>query len=144
MSISYYTENINLPKKFKRRQATQWIKNIIRNHAKQLGAIVYLFCDDEKILEINRQYLQSDYYTDIITFDYTEGTVLSGDIYISMDTVKSNSEKYKTDFLEELHRVIIHGVLHLCGIKDKTEDEQMQMTQEEDKALEILRTKIEI
>ena len=144
MSISYYTENVNLPKKFKRRQATQWIKNIIRNHAKQLGAIVYLFCDDEKILEINRQYLQSDYYTDIITFDYTEGTVLTGDIYISMDTVKSNSEKYKTDFLEELHRVIIHGVLHLCGIKDKTEDEQMQMTQEEDKALEILRTKIEI
>ena len=144
MSISYYTENVNLPKKFRKRIATQWIKEIIQNHQKKLGDIGYLFCDDEKILEINRQYLQSDYYTDIITFDYSEGIVLSGDVYISIDTVKSNSEKFSTDFLEELHRVIIHGILHLCGIKDKTVDEQMQMTLEEDKALEILRTKIDI
>ena len=137
MSISYYTENVNLPKKFKKRKATQWIKEIIQNHQKKLGTIAYIFCDDEKILEINRQYLQGDYYTDIITFDYTEGTVLSGDLYISLETVKTNSEKFYTDFLEELHRVIIHGILHLCGIKDKTVDEQKQMTQEENKALEI-------
>ena len=140
MSIAYYTEKVKLPEKFKKRQATQWIKEIVLNYGKSLGAIVYIFCDDEKILELNRQYLQSDYYTDIITFDYTEEKVLAGDIYISLDTVKSNSEKFHTDFLEELHRVIIHGILHLCGIKDKTEDERMKMTQEEDKALEILRT----
>ena len=138
MSITYYTENVNLPKKFKKRQASQWIKEIIQNHEKKLGDIVYIFCDDEKILEINRQYLQSDYYTDIITFDYTEGVVLSGDLYISVDTVRSNSEKFHTDFLEELHRVIIHGILHLCGYKDKTPTEKKTMRAKEKEALQFL------
>jgi len=142
MPIAYYTENVSLPKNFKKIPVKQWIKEVVFIHAKKLGAIVYIFCDDKKILEINRQYLQGDYYTDIITFDYTEGNILSGDLYISIDTVKSNSEKFQTEFIEELYRVMIHGILHLCGVKDKTEDEQSKMTLEENKALEILRTKI--
>jgi rRNA maturation RNase YbeY len=137
MSISYYTERVHLPKKFKKRPTTQWIKDIIQNHEKQLGSIVYIFCNDEIILEINQQYLQSDYYTDIITFDYSESAVLSGDIYISLDTVKSNSEKFNTNFLEEIHRVIIHGILHLCGYKDKTPKEQKMMRAKEDEALQL-------
>jgi len=142
MPIAYHTENVNLPEKFKKNQARQWIKKIILNHDKTSGAIAFIFCDDTKILEINRQFLQSDYYTDIITFDYTKDDILSGDLYISVDTVKSNSEKFKTEFLEELYRVMIHGILHLCGMTDKTEDERKQMTMEENKALEILRTMI--
>ena len=142
MPIAYHTENVNLPEKFKKNQARQWIKKIILNHDKTSGAIAFIFCDDTKILEINRQFLQSDYYTDIITFDYTKDDILSGDLYISVDTVKSNSEKFKTEFLEELYRVMIHGILHLCGMTDKTEDERKQMTLEENKALEILRTMI--
>ena len=143
MPIAYYTENVSLPKNFKKIPVKQWIKEVVFIHAKKLGAIVYIFCDDKKILEINRQYLQGDYYTDIITFDYTEGNILSGDLYISIDTIKSNSEKFQTEFIEELYRVMIHGILHLCGVKDKTEDEQLKMTLEENKALEILRKKIE-
>ena len=137
MPIAYHTENVNLPEKFKKRQANQWIKEIIQNHEKKSGAIVFIFCDDAKILEINRQFLKGDYYTDIITFDYSEGNLLSGDLYISIDTVKSNSEKFQTEFLEELYRVMIHGILHLCGMNDKTEEERTQMTMEENKALEI-------
>ena len=144
MPITYYTENAKLPKQFNKRQITQWIKEVALSHGKKTANIAYLFCDDDKILEINKQYLQHDYYTDIITFDYTEDGRLSGDLFISLETVQTNSGKFQTAFLEELHRVIIHGVLHLCGLKDKTEDEQRQMTFAEDRALEILRTKIAI
>ena len=97
----------------------------------------YIFCSDEKILEVNRQYLQHDYYTDIITFDYSEGDRISGDIFISIDTVRSNAEKYGTNFDDELHRVIIHGILHLCGLKDKSEADSKKMRKAEDKALSI-------
>ena len=97
----------------------------------------YLFCDDEKILEVNREYLQHDYYTDIITFDYSEGDVINGDLVISLDTVKSNAELLHKDYGEELHRVIIHGILHLCGINDKGPGEREIMEQAENKALKI-------
>ena len=100
--------------------------------------IDYIFCDDEKILEVNREYLQHDYYTDIITFDYTEGNVISGDLFISLDTVRSNSEDQDTTYEEELHRVIIHGILHLCGINDKGPGERELMEQAENKALSLL------
>ncbi|OJV92014.1 MAG: rRNA maturation RNase YbeY, partial [Bacteroidia bacterium 44-10] len=97
-----------------------------------------IFCSDEKILEVNKQYLQHDYYTDIISFDYTEGTKISGDLFISLDTVKSNSENFGTDYTEELHRIIIHGILHLCGINDKGPGEREIMTQKENEALALL------
>ena len=108
------------------------------NYGKKVGDIAYIFCDDEKILEVNRQYLQHDYYTDIITFDYTEDNVISGDLFISLDTVRSNSEEQGTTYEEELHRVIIHGILHLCGINDKGPGERELMEQAENKALSLL------
>ena len=97
----------------------------------------YIFCSDEKILEVNRQYLQHDYYTDIITFDYCEGDRLSGDLFISLDTIRTNAEQFGTSYENELHRVIIHGILHLCGINDKGPGEREIMEGAENKALSI-------
>ncbi len=137
MAICYYNEGVALPS-IKKRKTSSWIKVIAETHGKTVGDIGYVFCSDEKILEVNRQYLQHDYYTDIITFDYSEGNVISGDLYISLDTVKSNAETFKADYEQELYRVIIHGVLHLCGIDDKTPEDQSLMTKCEDQALAIL------
>lgn len=108
---------------------------------KKCGDISYIFCSDEKILEINREYLDHDYYTDIITFDYTEKNRISGDIFISIDTVKSNADEFKVSYEEELHRIIIHGILHLCGINDKGPGEREIMTQKENEALVLLSDK---
>ena len=124
--------------KIRRRDTSSWIKAVAASYGKKVGSVAYIFCDDAKILEVNRQYLQHDYYTDIITFDDTEGDVIAGDIFISLDTVRSNSEEQKTDYDEELHRVIIHGILHLCGINDKGPGEREQMEQAENKALAML------
>ena len=99
---------------------------------------VDFFCNDEKILEINRQYLDHDFYTDIISFDYSEGDIISGDIFISLDTVRTNSQKYNTDYQEELHRVIIHGVLHLCGLDDELDEDAISMREAENSALKQL------
>lgn len=139
MPILYQIEEVKMPA-IKRRETTNWIKSVVETHGKRVGDISYIFCSDEKILEVNNQYLQHDYYTDIITFDYSEGKIVSGDIFISLDTVKSNSEEFKTNYLEELHRIMIHGVLHLCGVNDKTDKERAYMTECEDKAL-LLRNK---
>lgn len=106
---------------------------------KRLGEIAYIFCSDEKILEVNRQYLQHDYYTDIITFDYCEGDRLSGDLFISLDTIRTNAEQFGASYEDELHRVIIHGILHLCGINDKGPGEREVMEAAENKALGMLR-----
>ncbi len=114
----------------------KWIKAVAADFGNTVGDISYMFCSDDKILEVNKQYLSHDYYTDIITFDYVEGTRLSGDIFISVDTVRSNAEKFSQSFENELHRVIIHGVLHLCGLKDKTPSDEANMHAAEDKALE--------
>ena len=135
--ISYNTENVAMPK-IRRRDTTSWIKSVVASYGKRVGDIAYIFCDDKKILEVNRQYLQHDYYTDIITFDYTENDVISGDIFISLDTIRSNSEEQHTTYDEELHRVIIHGILHLCGINDKGPGEREIMEAAENKALAIL------
>ena len=135
--ISYQTEGVKMPA-IKRRETTAWIKAVAATYGKKVGDIAYIFCDDEKILEVNRQYLQHDYYTDIITFDYTEDNVISGDLFISLDTVRSNSEEQGTVYEEELHRVIIHGILHLCGINDKGPGERELMEQAENKALSLL------
>ena len=117
---------------------TAWIKKVATEYGKKVGEVAYIFCNDEKILEVNREYLQHDYYTDIITFDYTEKERISGDIFISLDTVKSNAEKFEQPYERELHRVIIHGILHLCGISDKEPGEREIMEAAEEKALKHL------
>lgn len=136
--ITYNTENVKMPA-VKRRLLTAWIKAVAATYGKRVGEIGYLFCDDAHILEVNRQYLGHDYYTDIITFDYCEGDVLAGDIVLSLDTVRSNAEAFGKEYADELHRVIIHGVLHLCGIDDKGPGEREVMEAAEDKALVLLR-----
>lgn len=135
--ISYQTEGVKMPA-IKKRETTAWIKAVAETYGKKVGEIAYIFCSDEKILEVNRQYLQHDYYTDIITFDYTSGDKISGDLFISLDTVKTNSEAFNTPYNEELHRTIIHGILHLCGINDKGPGEREIMEANENKALAIL------
>lgn len=135
--ISYFTENCGKPAICTKR-CSAWIRDIASKHGKTIGEIAYVFCDDAKILEVNRQYLGHDYYTDIITFDYCEDDKLSGDIFISLDTVKSNSVTYGTDYYDELTRVIIHGILHLCGYKDKSDDESKAMRALEDAAIAAL------
>ena len=130
-------ENIDFPK-IRKRDTKNWIKKVAENFDKKIGDINYLFCNDEKILEVNNQYLSHDFYTDIITFDYSEGNKISGDIFISLDTVRSNSQKFNTDFLEELYRVIIHGILHLCGVNDKSDKEEKQMRLAENDTLKLL------
>ncbi len=119
----------------KKREVTKWIRAVAATFGKTVGEVGYLFCDDEKILEVNREYLQHDYYTDIITFDYDEGNQINGDLVISLDTVRSNAELFNKSYDEELYRVIIHGILHLCGINDKGPGEREIMEENENKAL---------
>ena len=138
MAVSFHSENVNFPP-IKKRTTAKWIRIVAENDGRHLGEISYLFCDDAKILEINRQYLQHDFYTDIITFDYSENNIISGDISISLDTVRSNSQKYQTEYIEELNRVIIHGILHLCGLNDYSKAEQERMRRAENSALLLLR-----
>ena len=135
--ITYQTEGVDMPA-IKKRETSAWIKAVAETYGKKVGEIAYIFCSDEKILEVNRQYLQHDYYTDIITFDYTSGDKISGDLFISLDTVKTNSEAFNTPYNEELHRTIIHGILHLCGINDKGPGEREIMEENENRALAIL------
>ena len=134
--ISYQTEGVRMPD-IKKRETTRWIKAVAASYGKKTGEIGYLFVDDEKILEVNREYLGHDYYTDIITFDYCEGDTLNGDLVISLDTVRTNAEKFHQAYYEELHRVIIHGILHLCGINDKGPGEREQMEAAENRALAL-------
>lgn len=122
----------------KRRDNSAWVKAVAASYGKKVGEIAYIFCSDERILEVNREYLQHDYYTDIITFDYCEGNVISGDLFISLDTVRTNAEQVGTTYEEEFHRVIIHGILHLCGINDKGPGEREIMEEAENKALALL------
>lgn len=136
MAITFTSYNIDF-KISNKNKLKNWIKTIIEKNQDRLGSINYIFCNDDYILEINNQYLKHNYYTDIITFDYSSNRKLEGDIFISIDTVKSNSLKFKTTFEQELLRVIIHGVLHLSGLKDKTKKEQDLMRKAEDDALQL-------
>ena len=120
-----------------RRENSAWVKQVAASYGKKVGEIAYIFVNDDKILEVNQQYLQHDYYTDIITFDYTEGNVISGDLFISLDTVRTNAEQVGATYGQELNRVIIHGILHLCGINDKGPGEREIMEAAENKALSI-------
>ena len=114
-----------------------WLNETATTHDRKIGNLNYLFCDDEEILRVNRQFLDHDYFTDIITFDYSFKNRVSGDVYISLDTVKSNSEELGVSYESELLRVLVHGLLHLCGIDDKGEGEREIMEQHENRALEI-------
>ena len=135
--ISYNTVNVKMPA-IRRRDTSAWVKAVAASYGKKVGEIAYIFVDDEEILRVNREYLQHDYYTDIITFDYTEGDTISGDLFISLDTVRTNAKQFDKPYAEELHRVIIHGILHLCGINDKGPGEREIMEAAEDKALALL------
>ncbi len=132
--ITYNSEGVRMPK-IKKRDTSAWIKAVAASYGRKVGEIGYLFVDDEKILEVNREYLGHDYYTDVITFDYDEDDTVSGDIVISLDTVRSNAQLFGKPYEEELYRVIIHGILHLCGINDKGPGEREIMEAAENKAL---------
>lgn len=141
--INFYEEDANAYLR-NRRAIKQWIKEVISSYKLSLGNISYIFCSDDYLLNINRQYLSHDYYTDVITFDYDENDIVSGDIFISVDTVKSNSEQYSVSYNCELYRVIIHGVLHLCGLKDKSPEDAKVMREAEEISLQLLRTQFSI
>ena len=134
--ITYNVEGVKMPK-IRKRENTAWIKAVAASYGKKVGEIAYIFVDDERILDVNRQYLQHDYYTDIITFDYCEEDIISGDLFISLDTVRTNAEQVGATYEQELNRVIIHGILHLCGIDDKGPGEREIMEAAENKALAL-------
>lgn len=134
--ISYNTINVKMPP-IARRANSAWVKAVAARYGKRIGEIAYIFCDDAEILNVNRQYLQHDYYTDIITFDYCEDDRISGDLFISLDTVRSNAELFGKTYEDELRRVIIHGILHLCGINDKGPGEREIMEAAENEALSM-------
>ena len=141
MELEYYLQDcdLKLPNK---EQLSIWIEETIENEGKEAGVLSVIFCSDDYLLEINKKYLNHDYYTDIITFDYVDaeliGAPISGDLFISIDTVGRNAFEYKVQFKTELHRVIIHGILHLLGYKDKTSSESLEMRTKEDFYLERL------
>ena len=137
--IQIVCERVELPS-IDLAKIANWIEEVAKSHDRIVGPLTYIFCDDEKIIEVNRQFLQHDYYTDIITFDYSRGKRISGDMFISLDTVASNAEMLVVSYDTELHRVIIHGVLHLCGIDDKGEGEREIMEGFENEALALFKT----
>lgn len=138
--ITFLTDNVpmpplNVPKTIK------WMQLVAANYGFVVGNLNYIFCDDDKILQVNQEFLQHDYYTDVITFDYSTSTVLSGDVFISLDTVRSNAQMVEDTFERELDRILIHALLHLTGQGDKTPETKQVMTQKEEKAL-VLRNQL--
>lgn len=120
----------------------RWIVQVAHNHGRIVGELSYIFCDDPEILDVNRQFLNHDYFTDIITFDTTRGKMIGGDMFISLDTVRTNAEAVGEPYWCELHRVIVHGVLHLCGINDKGPGEREIMETHENEALALISDKL--
>ncbi len=128
--IHYFFEQtspIEIPERL-----SPWIEELIRNEGKKPGEITYILCDDEYLLKVNQDYLQHDYYTDVITFDYVKGKTISGDIFVSLQRIKDNAETLSADVERELKRVLAHGVLHLCGYKDKTIEDAKKMREKEE------------
>ncbi|MBR1473521.1 MAG: rRNA maturation RNase YbeY [Paludibacteraceae bacterium] len=132
--ITFNTDSIEMPA-LDERKVSRWIRSVAADYGFSVGNINYIFCSDERELEVNRRFLGHDYYTDVITFDYSTPSTLNGDIFISLDTVRSNAELVGTSFDNELLRILIHGVLHLTGQGDKTPETKAQMTEKEEKAL---------
>jgi probable rRNA maturation factor len=136
MAIHFFTEDVKevrMPKK----KVRAWVNQCITSSNKITGDINYIFCSDEYLKQINIEYLNHDYYTDIITFNYNEGEQVSGDIYISLDRVRDNANEFKVNFHTELQRVIIHGILHLVGLDDKDEKEKEEMRKAEDEYMDL-------
>ena len=137
--IQFFAEEIDF-ELANQSQISEWLVNIATTHDAEIETINYIFCSDEYLLSINQQYLDHDYYTDIITFDNSvEGSPILSDIFISIDRVKDNADQQGSSFDNELHRVLAHGLLHLLGFKDKTEDDQILMRQKEDACLSLLK-----
>lgn len=134
--ITYNAEGVRMPA-IKKRRTNAWIKAVAASYGRKAGDIGYLFVDDDRILAANNEYLGHNYYTDVITFDYDEADIVSGDMIISLDTVRSNAQLFGKSYEEELYRVIIHGILHLCGINDKGPGEREIMEAAENKALQL-------
>ena len=134
--IQFIAEEVKLPV-LSKQKITRWIKETAGLYGKRTGEIAYIFCTDKRILEVNRQYLKHDFFTDIITFDTSQGVFISGDIFISIETVESNAKEFKVSFEDELKRILIHGILHLCGQDDKTPELRLEMTRKENLALQM-------
>jgi rRNA maturation RNase YbeY len=132
--ISFTLDNVPMPS-INLPQVERWIRSVAADHGFSVGELNYIFCNDDKILAVNQEFLQHDYFTDIITFDYTTRTRVNGDIFISLDTVQSNADQEGVTFIQELHRIIIHGLLHLTGQGDKTPETKAEMTRKENSAL---------
>lgn len=137
--VQFVTQQTEMPA-LNRQGVMRWIQVVAAEYGFGVGDITYIFCNDERILEVNRQFLRHDYYTDVITFDYSTPSRIAGDIFISLDTVRTNAVQAGVPFDEELHRILIHGVLHLTGQADKTPDTRAEMTRKEDAALALLHT----
>ena len=135
--ITYNSQGTAMPD-IREAEVSEWVREVAKSYGKVVGDINYIFVDDETMLDINRRFIGHDYYTDHIGFDYSQGNALSGDIYISLDTVRTNAEQFGATQDEELHRIIIHGLLHLCGLRDKTPEERAEMQKAEDKALRAI------
>lgn len=136
--LTFQSDGIDIPK-LDIARISRWLNEVAGSYGRRIGELVYRFCSDETILRTNREFLDHDYYTDIITFDYSIGERVGGDILISLDTVASNAKQLGLAYNDELHRVIVHGLLHLCGLKDKTPEERASMEAAENKALEQLK-----
>lgn len=141
--IQFITDNVALPLLVQKcgKDLEMWLRKVAASYGFRVGDLTYIFCDDNKILEVNRRFLGHDYYTDVITFDYTTPSRVSGDIYISLDTVASNAKQVNTCFDEELTRILVHGLLHLTGQADKTDETKAEMTRKENLALSTLITR---
>lgn len=137
IEVNFITQDVEMPA-ISAERIERWLDDVARSHGKSAGRLTYIFCDDDYILSTNRQFLNHDYYTDIITFDYSTARRISGDMVISLDTVRTNAAMVGESYERELHRVIVHGVLHLCGINDKGEGEREIMERHENAALAML------
>lgn len=137
MSIQYFNEDVPFPKLL-RRKTTNWIKQVIVLEGKAIGDISFIFCSDDYLLDLNKKYLDHDYFTDIITFDYVEALTINGDLFISLDRVIENAKLFNVSDAEELNRIIVHGVLHLIGYKDKMPNDKDLMTEKENFYLSLL------
>jgi probable rRNA maturation factor len=137
MELNLFFEDVEIPE-LKPEFFVSWFLRVVQNENKELGDVNLIFCSDEYLLSINQEHLNHDYYTDIITFDYSIENTVSGDLFISYDRVKDNAETLKTDTQTELYRVCVHGLLHLCGYKDKSEEDEAIMRSKEDEALRLI------